>query len=295
MVPMLAQLPNASAAATGLSGAYSARARGYESVAWNPANLGMPGAAGFSLGILAATGLSSLDPIKGQTILQHARGHFDAQRTDWLQTVSANGGEKGDFDGGLTYLGIGAGPLALQVATSVNGSATLNPDAFEQLMFGPGGRPGNLHGLNAATSDFRTSAFTTTGVSYGSTVDNDIRAGKHSAIGFTGKYILGNYLAMAQGDGVGGFPGVYSNPDSGKVIGHGVGFDLGLAWSEGTTTYSATIENVYNNFSWDTSKLRSRAGGPLFRDAATTSTTDGPFAKRSTLFVFAGLPLRYPA
>jgi len=35
-----AQTPNASAAATGLSGAFTARARGYDAVAWNPANLG---------------------------------------------------------------------------------------------------------------------------------------------------------------------------------------------------------------------------------------------------------------
>ncbi|MDB4873596.1 MAG: hypothetical protein JWM41_42 [Gemmatimonadetes bacterium] len=276
-VSIAAQLPNPSAAATGLSGAYSAAARGYEAVAWNPANLGMPGAVGFSLGVLAVTGSTSLEPLKGQTIVPHVRQHFEAQRADWLQTVAANGGEHGQFDGGVTYLGLSAGPFALQVATSVNGSAALNPDAFEQLMYGPAGRPGNTRALDAGTSDFRTSAFTTTAVSYGYPVENDVRAGKHSALGFTGKYILGNYLAMAQSEGPGALPGVYSNLDSGRVVGRGLGIDVGLAWADGTTTYSATIENVYNNFSWDTSKLRSRPGGPLFREAA-TSAPDHPFA-----------------
>jgi hypothetical protein len=284
LVPRMgAQLPNPSAAAVGMGGAYSAVARGYEAVFWNPANLGMPGALGFSLGVLAGTGSSSLEPLHGLTILPHVREHFQAQRADWLQTVTANGGEKGQFDGGITYLGLGAGPFALQLATSGNGSANLNPDAFDQLMFGPTGHAGNTRSLNAATSDFRTSAFTTTGVSYGYPVENDVRSGKHSSLGFTGKYIIGNYLATALGDGAGNFPGVYSNPDSSKSVGHGFGVDFGLAWADGTTTYSATIENVYNNFSWDTSKLRSRAAGPLFRENGTVadkSFADAPQAVR---------------
>ena len=57
-----AQVPNASAAATGLSGAYIARARGYDAVAWNPANLGMPGNPSFSFGALALSGSTHRGP-----------------------------------------------------------------------------------------------------------------------------------------------------------------------------------------------------------------------------------------
>ena len=48
-VAATAQLPNASPVATGVGGAYTARARGYDAVAWNPANLGMPNNPGFAL------------------------------------------------------------------------------------------------------------------------------------------------------------------------------------------------------------------------------------------------------
>ena len=102
-------------------------------------------------------------------------------------------------------------------------------------MFGPTGRPGNARSLDPQQSDLHVDAFTTSAVSYGWQVDNDRRAGKMSAVGITAKYILGNYLAIARGDPAAAapnnFPGVYSNPDSNKVVGRGFGFDFGMAWT----------------------------------------------------------------
>src|SRR3954451_600763 len=62
-VPLIAQMANASTAATGLSGAFTARATGYNAVAWNPANLAMPGNPGFSFTLLALDGSAGLKPI----------------------------------------------------------------------------------------------------------------------------------------------------------------------------------------------------------------------------------------
>ena len=57
-----AQQPNASPAAAAL-GAYTAQARGLDAVAWNPANLGMPGNPLLSLSILTVNGGTGLKPI----------------------------------------------------------------------------------------------------------------------------------------------------------------------------------------------------------------------------------------
>src|SRR5450759_3878444 len=66
-----AQLANASTTATALSGAFTARATGYNAVAWNPANLAMPGNPGFSLTLLAFDGSAGLTPIDLEKYTAH--------------------------------------------------------------------------------------------------------------------------------------------------------------------------------------------------------------------------------
>ena len=100
-----AQTPNASAAATGLSGAFTARARGYDAVAWNPANLGFRDNPDFSLAILAFHGSSGLDPISLNDFAPYSGKQLPAtQRETWLQAVANKGGENGRVDGGITPL-----------------------------------------------------------------------------------------------------------------------------------------------------------------------------------------------
>src|SRR4051812_26856458 len=83
-----AQLPNASAAAAGLSGAYTARARGFNAAAWNPANLGMPGNPMFSIAALSFTGSAGLKPISLADIAPWGKPDADtvptAVREGWL-------------------------------------------------------------------------------------------------------------------------------------------------------------------------------------------------------------------
>src|SRR5919206_4656656 len=60
--PAAAQLPSASAVALGTGDNYTALARGYNAVAWNPAGLAMPGNPGFSLTILPVRGSGGVGP-----------------------------------------------------------------------------------------------------------------------------------------------------------------------------------------------------------------------------------------
>jgi hypothetical protein len=276
-----AQLPNASPTATGLSNAYTARARGYDAVAWNPANLGMPGNPAFSLGLLAVSGASGLDPITLSDFAPYSKKDLPAtQRESWLQTVTSKGGENGRLDGGVTYLGLSAGPLALQVGSSIAGTTKLNPDAVEALLFGNAGRTGQPRPLNLAGSNIHMGAFTTAGLSYGLSLGGDAKTGSHMAIGVTGKYVTGNALAIAQDQGTStttdavtvNFPIVYSRPDSNAIAGTGFGLDLGFAWSQDKFSFGAAVQNVMNSFAWDQTKLLAKNGTALFNGATNSGS-----------------------
>jgi hypothetical protein len=280
-----AQVPNASAAATGLSGAYLARARGYDAIAWNPANLGMPGNPGFSLGLFAFSGSSGLDPITLNDIAPFSGKALPAATRDqWLQTITARGGESGRVDGGLTAVAFNAGPLAFSVSTSVAGSTKLAPDAFEVLMFGNAGRTGTPSNLSLAGSTLHMGAFTTAAGSYGIGFGD---ANNHFALGVTGKFVVGNALAIAQDQGTSAnnagltvnFPVVLSRPDSNIVAGQGVGVDVGLAWSRRNFSFGAAVQNAMNTFAWDETKLYSRTAMAVFNETTdTTDFSDRPYA-----------------
>lgn len=285
-----AQQPNASPAATGLGGAYTARARGYDAVAWNPANLGQPGNPAFSFTFGSVNGSSGLDPISLSDFAPYSGKNLPAdQRERWLEKVTSNGGENGRLDGGITLLGMSAGHVALQVATSVVGSTKLNPDAFEALMFGNAGRTGQVRTLNLAGSNMHAGVFSTAALSYGVSMGDDPKTGRHMSLGVTGKYVLGNGVLMAQDLGttattsavVVDFPIVYSNPDSGKVVGNGFGMDVGFAWTQGKMSFGATVQNAFNTFAWDQAKLVSKSGTALFNGDQNTSDlkNDKPYGQ----------------
>jgi hypothetical protein len=275
-----AQQPNASPAATGLSGAYLARARGYDAVAWNPANLGMSGNPSFSLGLFAVTASSGLDPISLSDVAPYSGKDLPkTQREAWLQSVTTSGGENGRVDGGVTWLGLSAGQFAFQLASSVAGLSKVSPDAFEALMFGNVSRTGTIKNLSLQGSTVQVGGFSTGALSYGMSTGSKSAGGSHLSFGATAKYVVGHFLGMAQDAGSSttadavsvNFRIVYSNPDSTKAAGSGFGLDLGMAWSQDRMSFGATVQNVVNTFAWDETKLLSKPGTAIFT-AATNST-----------------------
>jgi hypothetical protein len=282
-----AQLPNASAAATGLGGAYTARARGYDAVAWNPANLGLSNNPAFSIGFLSLHGSSGLDPISLNDFAPYSGKVLPAsQREAWLQQVIANGGQSGRVDGGLTIAALSAGPFALQISSALAGSTKLNADAFEAIMFGNAGRTGTARDMSLLGSTLRVGAFTTAGASYGVAIGDERGAGR-LALGVTGKYVVGNALGMAQDDGstmtVNGvtvsFPMVFSRPESDVIVGAGAGADVGLAYAMKRFSFGASVQNVFNSFAWDETKLYAKAGTAIFNgETNNTNFEDAPYA-----------------
>src|SRR2546423_7779795 len=90
-----AQLPNASAAAFGMGGNFTAVAKGYEAVAWNAANLAMPDRPFLSLGIGIAGGSAGMDPIDVGALASYGgQGIDSATRVAGVGKGRAAGGER---------------------------------------------------------------------------------------------------------------------------------------------------------------------------------------------------------
>src|SRR5919206_5228981 len=91
--PAAAQLPSASAVALGTGDNYTALARGYNAVAWNPAGLAMPGNPGFSLTILPVRGSGGLSPITLSDVADFSGTTIpDDVKASWLERIAAAGG-----------------------------------------------------------------------------------------------------------------------------------------------------------------------------------------------------------
>ncbi len=283
-----AQVPNASAAAFGMAGNYSAAARGYDAVAWNPAMLGMPGGSWFTLNLLSGGGISGLNPVTLSDLAKFDGIKIDAAtKEEWLQRIGT-GQERGGLDGGVSLVALSIGRIGLQVGVTGTAAANLNADAVEALLFGNAGRTGAPKSLTLAGSSASGSAFVTgaASVAFPTPLKPTGRPNEHFSIGVTGKYVSGA-MGRAQDNGslvtpdniAVSFPAIYSPGDSLGEAGSGVGIDVGIAWSAGANTFGATVRNVVNTFAWNTSALVSTVGTVDFNGTTgNTNFTDAPYS-----------------
>ncbi|MEP6617864.1 MAG: hypothetical protein ABJE47_01065 [bacterium] len=275
-----AQQPNASAAAFGMAGNYSAAASGYDAVAWNPAALGQSAPA-FTLNLLSLGGVTGLDPVRLSDINGYAGKLIPASaKESWLQSIGS-GTERGRADAGISIVALSIGHLAFQAGVSGTGQANLNQDAAEALLFGNAGRTGTSKSLAFNGSSATGSSFGTGAVSIGIPVAHGDH-GETFSMGVTGKYVFGIAMGRAQDNGSTvtanninvQFPVIYTDSAHLGDAGSGLGVDLGLAWSNTSTTFSAAARNVVNTFAWSTSALRSRVGTFSFDGTTSKGTFD---------------------
>jgi hypothetical protein len=311
-----AQQLNTSAAALGLGGNFIARARGYEAVAWNPANLGLPGNPGFSLTLLPVTASFTLDPITLGDIKDAESYKVPnivprATRQAWLDKVTAAGGEKGTPSGGAN-VALSVGPFAAQFGITGFGAVDLKPDAVEAILFGnvPASGSGtdgtNVRTLNLKNSKASSGAVTTTAFSYGRAFGDQKPGSATLAFGATLKWVGGAFVTIAQdaGSSINANGGTISFPfvgrrsfqdcrdDSGQIkagctvmsgpgglSGSGIGADIGVSWLRDKLGVSAAIQNVFNTFSWDQSVMSYTPGlGQFDANGDTTNFDQQAFA-----------------
>jgi hypothetical protein len=273
-----AQLPNASAAAHAMGGNFTALARGYEAVAWNAANLAMPGRPFFSIGLGIVGGSAGLDPVDFRALSEWSGEVVPAAtRSEWLEQARLSGGQHARLDGGLTPLAFSLGPVGFQYGASTFANVSLSPDAWEAMLFGNAGNNGDQPKvLDLSGTSIRVGATSAAAMSFAFPIPinltNGALPGERAAVGITAKYVMGHGLAIAQDAGsvVGtsdvtiNFPMIVPDSNFSGSLGNGVGADLSLAWSGGPWRVGALAENVFNTFAWDTTVLASVTGVGMF-------------------------------
>ncbi|MES2178456.1 MAG: conjugal transfer protein TraF [Gemmatimonadota bacterium] len=274
-----AQLPEASAAGFSMAGNYTAVARGFDAVAFNPANLGLRDNPSFSLSLFALGGNTGLDPVKFNDIAEFGGKLIPTgTKESWLQLIGT-GKERGGVDGGLSLIALNIKNLGFQVGVLATGEMNLNADAAEALLFGNAGRTGTAKSFNLAGSSANGSAFGTGAVSLGIPLSTGPN-GEQFSIGVTGKYIAGIGSGRAADNGSTvtpdnikvQFPTLYTDEDKVGDAGTGFGVDVGLSWANEATTFSATARNVMNTFKWKTESFVTRVGKVSFDGTNSSSS-----------------------
>jgi hypothetical protein len=176
----------------------------------------------------------------------------------------------------------------------------LSPDAFEAAMFGNAGlNGGQAKSLNLAGTGVESAVISAAAVSFALPLPFKFTAGvlgsEHLAIGITGKYVLGNALVIAQDGGsvIGANSLTYTFPtigpkgldstdtyDPATGLGTGTGADVSAAWSAGRWRVGALMENVFNSFKWDTTKLAYTTGSGYFdKDTSYSNNGEKPYGQ----------------
>ena len=285
--PLSAQLPSASASALGLGENYTASARGFNAVAWNPAGLGVYGNPKVSFALLSTRGLGGLDPVSLADLKEHEGTVLSTQiRQQWLDEISAEGSEAGSGGVDISYLAASVGRVGVQLSSQARAAANMGPGAAELLLFGNAGRTGSAADISFAGSSYDAVITSTAAISYAQPF---IRTPTRSfAIGATLKYTFGHLMFTGEDEGGAvdadplavsiDFPMVVS--DTVFVFdkldnGNGVGLDLGATYVAGPWSVGAVAKNVFNTFKWDEASLFYRPGEAAF-DGSDSETDFDP-------------------
>ncbi len=263
LAPVLAHAQgNVSAAATAMGGNYTAVARNFNAVAWNPANLGLPGNSRFSLAFSFLPGVGT-GPITLKDLKEYDGLVVpESVRQAWLQRVTDNGGQNLSGDINLTPIALSIGALAFSTTTTIRAAGDVPVALAEVLLFGNAGRTGVPLDYTFADLALDANVTTTFGLSYGESLPfvtfGDL------AVGLTAKYTVGNVAMSMRDNG----SALTSNPlqiliDAPIVVtdtstwnnGSGLGLDVGASWQVGTLRASAVVHDLFSSFAWKTDNL----------------------------------------
>ena len=280
-----AQLPSASASALGMGDNFTAVARGYHAIAWNPALLGIPGNPRLSFAIVPARLVAGLDPVtlgdikKFEGIVVPAR-----TRDQWLDAVRNEGSEEGTGGADVTYLAAQYRAFGLQISTRARTIANLSPGAVQLLLFGNADANGTPQSIDVSGAQLTTFATSTVAASYAIPLRS---ATGSMAFGATLKYTIGHLLLFGQEENSQisdspitfdlRFPivGTISElEDHGLNNGHGIGIDVGFAMQRERLTLGLTVQNIFSSFEWRTDNLVFRPGTFLFNADSSVADID---------------------
>jgi len=279
------QLAAPSARSFGLAGSYSARARGYEAPYWNPANLGLPGRPGWSVGIVGANANinnNSLD--YGQITDLYGEYIDDATKSQILADIRRNnpdrlfqlGGELGASALAVSIWRFGFGVSAIGV-----GDLQVSPDAAELILFGNVGEDGTGKDFDIAGNG-DGSVVSNIYMSYAQPFSLSSLPGMEFSVGASVKYGIAHALVIVSDEG----STFTTNPlvldadlqvlsSNGSDAGRMWAFDLGAAMDWSNWTFSLALQNAFANVNWNAEdfELSLYEGRADITEAVLTDTT----------------------
>ncbi|HSJ05988.1 MAG TPA: hypothetical protein VK936_04750 [Longimicrobiales bacterium] len=284
-----AQLANTMPAALGMGENYTAAARGYAAVAWNPANLGLPDGPSASA-MLGATRLAGgLGPVTLSDLHRYQDETVPLDvRERWLADIRQAGGQTGGAGVDVGWAAFQVGRFAAQLSTSGRAVNDVSPGFAQLLLVGNADDAGNPLDIDLGGSVVDAEAYSTGAVSFAVPLPRPPGV-TALAIGVTAKYTIGHALARTGGStGQAGadpagmelsFPLAYTPVvhDGNRYwvrSGGGFGVDVGAALRAGDLTVSAVVQNVVSTFEWDLDRLRYRPLELVFREDETETDTD---------------------
>lgn len=280
----------------GMADSYTALARGFNAVLWNPAGLGLVDNPRRSLTLLPVSVTTGLGPVTpGDLAGYDGRRIPHDTRVQWLDRIRAEGGEAGSFDADLTYLAVSVGRVGFSASSSIRGRANVGPDVAELLLFGNAGLTGDPRDFALEDSALDAAGTTTLAGSIGIPIRFPLGPlpDQHFAVGVTLKYTMGHFLVMGQERGGSAtadpvevsirFPTIHTDPSDQDGLdrlnnGSGYGVDVGASWQGGIFSAGVVVRDLLNTFSWDADALRYREGTATWSaDSAHTEFQEQPF------------------
>jgi hypothetical protein len=287
--PLGAQLANPLPSALGLGENFTAAARGYAAVSWNPAALGLDDGPQSSAMIGAVRGLSGLGPVTlGDLRTWQDRVVPQDVRQRWLADIRQAGGQAGVAGFDVTWATFQVGRFAAQVASSGTALSDIPTGLAELMLVGNADETGAPVDIGLGGSFVDAAVHTTGGLSFG--VPLPLPGATRAAVGITAKYTIGHVLGISQ-ESAGAataqptalefrFPLVYTpvvHDDLGSYwlsAGGGFGLDVAGTVQLGTLTLAAVAHNVVNRFAWDHERLRYRPLELVFSEGSIESAVE---------------------
>jgi hypothetical protein len=286
--PAAGQLSNPSASALGLADNFTAAARGYAALAWNPAGLGLSGGSTMSATLGSTRVITGLGPVT-LTDLAGVEGEVvpESVRRQWLADIARAGGQTGAAGFDFVWGSVQFGRVAAQFSTTGRALASISPGMAELLLIGNVGEDGSPRTIEAGGSFLDMNLYSTAAIGYGLPIP--VGEDRRLALGVTGKYTVGHTMALSgesggrtTGDPLGvefAFPLVYSpvvREEEATQYRSGGGFslDVGAGFEAGRWTVAAVVQNVVTTFAWDVDRLRYRATELEARNGQVESSFD---------------------
>ncbi len=240
--------------ALGVGGAFIGLARGYEAVAWNPANLALPDRPAFSVGLAGAeAGAASVGPGLLSFGILDDTDPGAVEGAEFLGNVPAGGAAlRGSV--AAPWIAVSAGPVGLAVTTTALATADIGRGLVELYLDAAddGVLDGwNVGGYRIGDSGYRIATYTA--VTGGAAVP--LRIGEFPVtvgIGLRGVRAHGLERGRLFEPAVDGdrltMTGVAVRSDGGV----GIGVDLGATIRhESGFLFGVAVENVYQRMTWD--------------------------------------------